>query len=49
MLEPGGAAGLAAVLSGKVDVKGKTTIVIGSGGNINMEKFAKIMGCAPKL
>ena len=42
VLEPGGAAGLAAVLAGKVDVKGKTVVVIGSGGNIDLEKFGKI-------
>ena len=42
VLEPGGAAGLAAVLAGKVDVKGKTIVVIGSGGNIDLEKFGKI-------
>ena len=42
VLEPGGAAGLAAVLAGKVDVKGKTIAVIGSGGNIDLEKFGKI-------
>ena len=39
----GGAAGLAAVLSGKVEVEGKTIVVVGSGGNINLEKFGKIV------
>lgn len=33
VLEPGGAVALAAVLSGKLDVRGKSVIVIGSGGN----------------
>lgn len=42
VLEPGGAAGLAAVLSGKIDVTGKTIAVIGSGGNIDLAKFGKI-------
>lgn len=42
VLEPGGAAGLAAVLSGKIDLKGKTIVVIGSGGNVDLEKFGKI-------
>ena len=49
MLEPGGAAGLAAVLSGKIDAKDKTVCVIGSGGNINLAKFNKILGFEAKL
>ncbi len=32
--EPGGAAGLAALLSGKLDCRSKTTVIIISGGNI---------------
>ena len=31
------------------DLKGKTIGVIGSGGNIPMAKFAKIVGCKAKL
>jgi threonine dehydratase len=44
VLEPGGATGLAAVLSGKCgDVKGKNIVVIASGGNLDYAKFKKIM------
>jgi threonine dehydratase len=35
VLEPGGAVGLAALLSGRLDVKGKTIIVVLSGGNVD--------------
>jgi threonine dehydratase len=47
VLEPGGATGLAAVLSGKLpwDVKGRTICIIGTGGNLNLAKFAKCVGC----
>ena len=46
VLEPGGAAGLAAVLAGKLpfDVRGKTVVVVASGGNLNLDKFGKILG-----
>ena len=46
-LEPGGAVGLAAVLSGKMpmNVEGKTIGIIASGGNLDVEKFAKTLGC----
>ena len=49
VLEPGGAAGLAAVLSRKIDIIGKTVCVIASGGNINIRKFAKVLGCQANL
>jgi threonine dehydratase len=42
VVEAGGAVALAAVLSGKVDTKGKTTVVVLSGGNIDVELFAEI-------
>jgi len=42
VVEPGGAVALAAVLSGKLDTKGKTTAVVLSGGNIDVELFAEI-------
>jgi len=35
VVEPGGAAALAAALSGKVDLAGKTTVLVLSGGNID--------------
>ena len=37
--EPGGAAALAAVLSGKIEARGKTIAVILSGGNVDAELF----------
>ena len=43
VVEPGGAAGLAALLAGKLDGKGKTTAVILSGGNIDPGLFAEII------
>jgi threonine dehydratase len=43
VVEPGGAVGLAAVLSGKLDVKGKTIVVILSGGNVDADFYAKVL------
>jgi len=40
VVEPGGAAALAAVLSGKIEVRGRTTVVVLSGGNVDAEMFA---------
>ena len=40
--EPGGAVALAAVLSGKIDTRGKTMVVVISGGNVDGEMFAEI-------
>ncbi len=42
VVEPGGAASLAAVLCGKVDARDKVTVAILSGGNIDAEMFASI-------
>lgn len=42
VVEPGGAASLAAVLCGKVDTRDKVTVVVMSGGNIDAEMFASI-------
>jgi threonine dehydratase len=42
VVEPGGAVGLAAVLTGKVETAGKTTAIIFSGGNVDVEQFAQI-------
>ena len=43
VVEPGGAIGLAALLAGKVDVKGKVVVAILSGGNVDAELFAKLI------
>jgi threonine dehydratase len=42
VVEPGGAVALAAVLSGKLQTVGKTTAIVLSGGNIDVELFAEI-------
>ncbi len=43
VVEPGGAIGLAALLAGKVDIKGKVVVAILSGGNVDTELFAKLI------
>jgi threonine dehydratase len=43
VVEPGGAAGLAAALSGKVATKGRNIGIILSGGNVDPELFAEIL------
>lgn len=42
VVEPGGAAALAAVLSGKIDTRGRVTAVVLSGGNVDVDVFAAI-------
>lgn len=42
VLEPGGAVALAAVLAGKIETRGKTTVVVLSGGNVDVELFADV-------
>ena len=44
VVEPGGAIGLAALLAGKLDVQGKVVVAVLSGGNVDAELFAKIIG-----
>ncbi len=44
VVEPSGAAALAALLSGKVDVAGRRVGVILSGGNVDGERYASIVG-----
>jgi threonine dehydratase len=43
VLEPGGAAALAAVLSGKIATQGRAIGVIASGGNCDPEIFARML------
>lgn len=43
VVEPSGAAPLAAALSGKIDVKGKTVVFVVSGGNIDLLLLSKII------
>jgi threonine dehydratase len=46
VLEPGGAAALAAVLAGKLPVKGRTIACVLSGGNVDPADFADIIMAA---
>ena len=43
VVEPGGAVGLAALLAGKIDVRGKVVAVVLSGGNVDAELFARLV------
>jgi threonine dehydratase len=42
--EPGGAVALAAALAGKIDLKGKTAVIVISGGNVDPAMFARAIG-----
>ena len=42
VVEPGGAAALAAILSGKIETQGRVTAVVLSGGNVDPELFGSI-------
>jgi len=41
VVEPGGAVGLAALLSGKLRLKGRTAVAVASGGNVDPSVFAR--------
>ncbi|MDP3489064.1 MAG: threonine/serine dehydratase [Phenylobacterium sp.] len=44
VVEPGGAAALAALLAGKIDTAGKATVgLVLSGGNVDPEQFARVL------
>ncbi len=47
VVEPGGAIALAAALSGALDCRGKTVLVVLSGGNVDPEQYAKALRAAP--
>lgn len=42
VVEPGGAAALAAALAAKIDMHGRTTVVVISGGNVDRELYSEI-------
>ena len=44
VVEPGGAVALAALLNGKLNAKGKTVAIVLSGGNVDADLFAKMIG-----
>lgn len=43
VIEPGGAVGLAALLSGKLEVAGRTVVVVASGGNIDDDMLVRAL------
>ena len=43
VVEPGGCVALAAALAGKLDLKGRTVLVIASGGNVDAEVFGRAL------
>ena len=43
IIEPGGAVALAAALKQKIDITGKTTVVVASGGNVDKEMFDRAL------
>ena len=47
VVEPSGASALAAVLSGRVELRGLRVGVTLSGGNVDAERFARLMSSAP--
>lgn len=42
VVEPGGAAALAALLAGKIETRNRVTVVVISGGNVDVDMFAEI-------
>jgi len=44
VVEPGGAVGLAALLAGRIDVKGRNVVIVLSGGNVDADLFARLIG-----
>lgn len=47
VVEPSGAAGVAALLSGKLDADGRSVGVVLSGGNVGATRFAELVATAP--
>jgi threonine dehydratase len=44
VVEPGGAVGLAALLAGRIDAAGKNVVIVLSGGNVDADLFAELIG-----
>ncbi|MEA2864445.1 MAG: threonine dehydratase [Bradyrhizobium sp.] len=42
-VEPGGAVGLAALLAGHIDARGKNVVIVLSGGNVDADMFARLI------
>lgn len=43
VVEPGGAVGLAALLAGRIAARGKTVVIVLSGGNVDADLFARLI------
>jgi len=43
VVEPGGAVGLAALIAGKIDTRGKIVVAVLSGGNVDAELFSRLV------
>ena len=43
VVEPGGCVALAAALTGKADLKGKTAAIVLSGGNVDADLYARLI------
>jgi threonine dehydratase len=43
VVEPGGVVGLAALLSGRLDARGKNVVIVLSGGNVDADLYAKLI------
>jgi threonine dehydratase len=43
VVEPGGAAGFAALSSGEIALSGRTIAVVLSGGNVDLDLFARLI------
>jgi threonine dehydratase len=43
VVEPGGAVGLAALLAGHLDARGKTVVIVLSGGNVDADLYARLI------
>jgi len=44
VVEPGGAVGLAALLAGRIDARDKNVVIVLSGGNVDADLFAELIG-----
>ncbi|WP_414643319.1 threonine/serine dehydratase [Bradyrhizobium sp.] len=43
VVEPGGAVGLAALLAGHIEARGKTVVIVLSGGNVDADLYARLI------
>jgi threonine dehydratase len=43
VVEPGGAVGLAALLAGRIEARGKTIVIVLSGGNVDADLYARLI------